>query len=64
MPQTPIDSLRDGRLLSLAIKDVRNHLRLSAREVAGRMTLDFAPTNILKRGATSRTSNTSTAFVK
>jgi transcriptional regulator with XRE-family HTH domain len=39
MPQTPIDSLRDGRLLSLAIKDVRNHLRLSAREVAGRMNM-------------------------
>lgn len=39
MPQTSIDSLRDGRLLSLAIKDVRNHLRLSAREVAGRMNM-------------------------
>ncbi|MFN7106858.1 MAG: helix-turn-helix domain-containing protein [Brevundimonas sp.] len=39
MPRTPPDPLRDGRLLSQAIKAIRRLKRLSAREVAGRMNM-------------------------
>lgn len=39
MPKTPPDPLRDGRLLSQAIKAIRRLKRLSAREVATRMNM-------------------------
>lgn len=39
MPRTAPDPLRDGRLLSQAIKAVRRLKRLSTREVAARMNM-------------------------
>lgn len=39
MPKTPPDPLRDGRLLSQAIKAIRRLKGLSAREAAARMNM-------------------------